>query len=124
VIRELINQNLPIAQRPDKITHNHIEAFCLMVYEHEDCGHEEVIYNTRDGVTPFLVPCPNCCAKYYDCNDASVAIGPKELMRHKIALMNYQPDFKPPEGMLIFKDESIGILKNQDVSITRNYRSG
>ena len=103
----MINQNLPIAQRPDKNNnkHDHAEAFCLMVYEHEKCGHEEIIYNPRDSVTPFLIPCPNCCEGYY--KNRACIIDASDLMRHQIALMNYQPDFKPPQGMFVFHDDGI-----------------
>jgi len=76
-----------------------------MVYEHEKCGHEEIIYNPRDSVTPFLIPCPNCCEGYY--KNRACIIDASDLMRHQIALMNYQPDFKPPQGMFVFHDDGI-----------------
>lgn len=34
--------------------HNHVEAFCLMTYADKE-GKEEVIWNSRDGVTPFVL---------------------------------------------------------------------
>ena len=37
----------------------HKEAFALMNYKC-DCGHQEVLWNSRDGVTPFCIPCPIC----------------------------------------------------------------
>lgn len=40
--------------------YNHKEAFCLMTYRCKDCGFEERIWNSRDGVTPFGLACPNC----------------------------------------------------------------
>jgi hypothetical protein len=40
--------------------HNHKEAFHLMRYKCKECSAYRVIYNTRDGVTPFGVPCPEC----------------------------------------------------------------
>ncbi len=39
--------------------HMHAEAFCLMQYACA-CGHREVIWNSRDGVTPFCLNCPSC----------------------------------------------------------------
>ncbi|AMR77631.1 hypothetical protein [Cupriavidus nantongensis] len=39
--------------------HQHAEAFCLMRYSC-GCGHSEIIWNSRDGVTAFTVPCPSC----------------------------------------------------------------
>jgi hypothetical protein len=58
--------------------HLHKEAFCLMVYacagaadtrppaagfnrmRSSGCGHREVFWNSRDGVTPFGMCCPSC----------------------------------------------------------------
>ena len=40
--------------------YNHKEAFCLMTYRCKDCGFEERIWNSRDGVTPFGLACPHC----------------------------------------------------------------
>lgn len=37
----------------------HDEAFCLMWYRCT-CGHKERIWNSRDGVTPFMLTCPSC----------------------------------------------------------------
>lgn len=34
--------------------HQHVEAFCLMTYRNE-AGDEEVLWNSRDGVTPFVI---------------------------------------------------------------------
>lgn len=40
--------------------YNHKEAFCIMTYRCKDCGFEERIWNSRDGVTPFGLACPHC----------------------------------------------------------------
>ena len=40
--------------------YQHGEAFCLMWYLCDDCGHKERIWNSRDGVTPFSLRCPSC----------------------------------------------------------------
>jgi len=40
----------------------HAEAFNLMKYRCEKCGHVETIWNSRDGVTPFTVTCVSCRA--------------------------------------------------------------
>ena len=58
--------------------HNHKEAFCLMTYacvgshvpavpgsrnfmdRTAGCGHRERFWNSRDGVTPFMMGCPSC----------------------------------------------------------------
>jgi hypothetical protein len=49
--------DLPV--RPNGRAHQHREAFCLMWYACE-CGHQERIWNSRDGVTPFRTLCPSC----------------------------------------------------------------
>lgn len=40
--------------------HKHPEAFCLMMYRCERCGQPEVLWNSRDGVTPFTLTCLIC----------------------------------------------------------------
>ena len=45
-----------------EIKYIHKEAFCLMRYKCTECGHEEIIWNSRDGVTPFGTACPDCSA--------------------------------------------------------------
>lgn len=42
--------------------YNHGEAFMLMQYSCQKlrCGHYEIIWNSRDGVTPFAAQCPSC----------------------------------------------------------------
>lgn len=35
--------------------YNHSEAFCLMKYRSDDGTEEEIIWNSRDGVTPFVI---------------------------------------------------------------------
>lgn len=36
------------------------EAFMLMWYGCNHCGHRELIWNSRDGITPFGMDCPSC----------------------------------------------------------------
>lgn len=38
--------------------HDHAEAFCLMQYKDEVTGEVEIIWNSRDGVTPFAIQSP------------------------------------------------------------------
>lgn len=40
--------------------YKHAEAFCLMKYKCEKCGQAEVVWNSRDGVTPFIINCEKC----------------------------------------------------------------
>lgn len=73
-----------------KGTYNHAEAFCLMWYKCEKCGHEMRIWNSRDGVTPFIIACPACRmgeAKHIDWGRDQP-----------------YPDFIPPQGHLVFID--------------------
>lgn len=44
----------------ESVKYNHKEAFCLMRYGCQDCNHRELIWNSRDGVTPFGTTCPSC----------------------------------------------------------------
>jgi hypothetical protein len=39
---------------------HHSEAFALMIYRCESCGTRERLYNSRDGVTPFIINCRDC----------------------------------------------------------------
>jgi len=40
--------------------YQHVEAFCIMKYQCEKCEHIEVLWNSRDGVTPFVIGCVEC----------------------------------------------------------------
>lgn len=48
------------AKQPRESGYHHGEAFMLMWYECKDCHHSEQIWNSRDGVTPFGMKCPQC----------------------------------------------------------------
>ena len=68
--------------------YKHGEAFCLMQYRSDDGTESEQLWNSRDGVTPFVV------------NSRSGI-----PMRH----VDWQhdkciPDFVPPSGMRMFVD--------------------
>ena len=68
--------------------YSHREAFALMWYAC-DCGHRERAWNSRDGVTPFVIGCPSCGgdAKHVDWN------------------RDYcKPDHKPHRGQMVFRD--------------------
>lgn len=43
-----------------KKNHTHAEAYCAMQYECENCKSIEVLWNSRDGVTPFCIA-SGCC---------------------------------------------------------------
>jgi hypothetical protein len=89
--------------------HLHGEAFCLMTYEcngkhiinaHDrffnggltrtrGCGHREIYWNSRDGVTPFGKMCPSCGG---------------DLMHINFRADVYAPDHKPWPGQGIWRD--------------------
>lgn len=69
--------------------YNHKEAFCLMIYRCENCGEFEQLWNSRDGVTPFIIGC-----KY--CGGEAV-----HVMWHYDECV---PDYIPESGQRIFID--------------------
>jgi len=50
---------MPTKKRLTETT-QHPEAFCTMIYQCEKCGSCEILWNSRDGVTPFLLGCLAC----------------------------------------------------------------
>jgi hypothetical protein len=40
--------------------YKHAEAYCLMKYKCEKCRKTEILWNSRDGVTPFMINCEKC----------------------------------------------------------------
>lgn len=38
----------------------HKEAFCVMEYHCKKCNKSEFLWNSRDGVTPFILSCKDC----------------------------------------------------------------
>ena len=69
--------------------HNHGEAFMLMTYACK-CGHREVIWNSRDGVTPFCMGCPSC--------------GELSLQHINFRGDIYAPDHKTHPGQRFWRD--------------------
>lgn len=63
--------------------------FCLMKYECRKCGHLEIIWNSRDGVTPFIILCRKCGGETNHIDWSNDV---------------YMPDYKPKEGERIFID--------------------
>lgn len=56
--KESFMVNAHVVQNPSGF--KHAEAFCLMHYRCAICGYTEIIWNSRDGVTPFCLKCPRC----------------------------------------------------------------
>ena len=69
--------------------YDHGDAFCIMNYRCNKCGHWEKLWNSRDGVTPFTIGCPQC----------------GDYMQHG-AWHNDRcdPDYVPETGQRIFID--------------------
>ena len=69
--------------------HRHSEAFCLMWYACK-CGHRERAWNSRDGVTPYMLECPSC----------------GELPLRRLAWKSGVrcPNHTPNPGQLVFRD--------------------
>jgi len=68
---------------------SHPKAFCLMRYKCQTCGAIELVWNSRDGATPFIIGCRNCdsVSNHVDWgNDV------------------YFPNYEPVIGMRIFID--------------------
>lgn len=82
--------------------HNHSEAFCLMLYRclNEECGQAEWIWNSRDGVAPFIVGCRNCGGES------------KHTERQRDT---YAPNFLPLPGSRYFAD----LTKERALEIAR-----
>lgn len=77
--------------------HTHGEAFCAMKYRCEHCGREEWLWNSRDGVTPFCISCPECARVTRDV-----------VMRHiDWHLDRYQPNRLIARGERFFRDGTI-----------------
>lgn len=47
-------------RQPPTQPSQHKEAFCLMEYHCTKCANVELVWNSRDGVTPFTIDCPKC----------------------------------------------------------------
>ncbi|HEY8597359.1 MAG TPA: hypothetical protein VIL85_02945 [Thermomicrobiales bacterium] len=66
--------------------HEHPEAFCLMHYRTKDGTLTEILWNSRDGVTPFGIS----------------STDGREMTHVDWHLDNFQPDYKPVPGQRIF----------------------
>jgi len=79
----------PIYLSARRFGHQHCEAFMLMWYACEKCGHRELIWNSRDGVTPFGCRCPSC----------------GDIMRHEHFQRDvYAPEHKLHHGQRFWRD--------------------
>jgi hypothetical protein len=68
------------------------EAFCLMLYRCNLCGTIEVLWNSRDGVTPFSI----CCSQCHRENEFP------QMIHIGWQLDICKQDYKPFEGQRVF----------------------
>ncbi|MCK4957813.1 MAG: hypothetical protein KAT00_00400 [Planctomycetes bacterium] len=74
-------------------THKYAEAWKIMHYVCEVCGHHEILYNGRNGVTPFMIGCGRGPER---CNGSA---------QHDQWSKDYlSPQFRPLIGMRVFVD--------------------
>jgi len=71
--------------------YNHAEAFCLMRYKCGRYGCEETLWNARDGVTPFMIPCSKCGG---------------DMQHVHWHYDKVTPDYLPKRGMRVFVDST------------------
>jgi len=67
----------------------HVEAFCLMRYASDDRNTQELVWNSRDGVTPFVIQSKD---------------GTTELTHIDWKQDQCLPDYRPQSGDRIFVD--------------------
>lgn len=73
----------------EKVEYKHREAFCLMVYADKH-GAKEVLWNSRDGVSPFIITSKN----------------QTEMQHVRWDLDRCDPGYKPDKGERIFIDNT------------------
>lgn len=100
--------------------HTHAEAFMLMQYEcspprtspfgpprdRPSCGATEVIWNSRDGVTPFVVGCRSCGG---------------EMSHVRWGEDRYAPTFTPPLGSRMFVDLTAEAAREHALANARRF---
>lgn len=108
------SNQVPLSQRYAHMAergHHHAEAFCLMRYECRTCKHHEIIWNSRDGVTPFGCQCPSC--------------GKPELLHAFFGSDRYAPDHQPHRGQRVWvtmtKERALALARR---SVLRSKKEG
>lgn len=82
------------------MSHDHKEAYMLMKYQCEVCGAVEIIWNSRDGVTPFMGP---VCIRG-QCGGVTRHVDWEKDV--------YAPDFKPGIGTRIWRDGTLDMMRD------------
>ena len=85
---------------------NHKEAFMLMTYQCEKCKEVETIWNSRDGVTPFIGP---TCRRL---NNARTKQCGGETQHVNWSGDVYVPWYKPEPGERIWRDGTLDMMQD------------
>lgn len=77
--------------------YQHAEAFKLMMYQCEECRERERIWNSRDGVTPYIIGCRKCGG------EASHVNWERDI---------YMPGYRPQKGERVFRDGIVDMARD------------
>lgn len=89
----------------------HAESFALMLYQNKVTGRAEVLWNSRDGVTPFLINDHEAPAELVaafaerrksEDFDPRTEVDPGLMAHANIHDDSFMPNFIPPVGMRFF----------------------
>lgn len=95
----------PHVERGKKTHFSHGEAFCHMLYISDDQRQWEWLWNSRDGVTPFIISSPT-----------------GKPMSHKyFGEDRFDPDYKPQPGDRIFVDCTKELIEQKAWERATNY---
>lgn len=86
--------------------HKHREAFCLMKYMTDDKTEKEFLWNSRDGVTPFVI---------------HSATSGKKMMHVEWQNDLYAPNHRPKAGDRIFVDCLPEHIRDQAVAYVEKH---
>lgn len=87
------------------MNHRHSEAYCLMTYVTDDGAERERIWNSRDGVTPFVIR----------------SRGGREMSHVDWHDDEYHPDYRPQPGERIFVDLTPEAASERARSLVERY---
>lgn len=87
--------------------YQHAEAFCLVWYTCQKCGHAERMWNSRDGVTPFALQCPSC--------------GKPNLIHSHMHLDQKAPDHVPYPGQRVWVNMTRQMAEDFALSLYRRH---
>lgn len=78
-----------------------------MIYQCEECGGTEILWNSRDGVTPFIIDC-----KHKDCDGEAKHVNWNSD--------KFAPNHKPEKGDRVFitmsPDKAANYVRNRNYS--------